>query len=67
VVLAGAQPSFWGLSGDVEMLTGALRRLQINRVDFVSTAFVVELQLRSVGGSEWGRKQGMADSSADQT
>ena len=51
----------------MEVLTGAMRCLQINREDFVGTACVVELQLRSVAGSEWGSKQGMADSSADQT
>lgn len=33
------------------MLTGAMRCLQINRVGFLVAACVVELQLRSVGGS----------------
>lgn len=42
-MLAGAQPAFWGLPGDMEMLTVARRRLQINRVNFVGMACLVEL------------------------
>lgn len=42
-MLAGSQPSFWGLSGDIEMLKGAVRHLQIKGVDFVGVACVLEL------------------------
>lgn len=47
---AGAQPPRRGLSGDMEMLTGAVRCLNINGVDFIGAASVGGLWVSSVAG-----------------
>lgn len=53
---AGAQPPLGGLSGDMEMLRGAVRCLNINGVDFIGVACVVGQWVSSLvglGGEAW--------------